>query len=76
MGGLFKTPKPPALPPTPVIPDEDDEAVRRAKRRSLAASRQRSGVASTIRPAAGGTLGARTILGGYGADRSDRLGAG
>ena len=69
MGGLFKTPKAPSPPPTTPIPDVDDEAVRRARRRSLAASRGRSGVTSTIRAEAGGTLGASdlgagTVLGG------------
>jgi len=69
MGGLFKTPKPPAAPEPAPIPDVDDEAVARARRRSLAASRNRSGVASTVRPAVGGALGqspagADTVLGG------------
>jgi|GEM_PF-3339606 len=69
MGGLFATPKAPAVPePTP-IPDQDDEAIRRARRRSLSAARNRSGVLSTIRPSAGGALGAAapggaTVLGG------------
>lgn len=67
MGGLFKPPKVPAPPPpveAPTAPDQDDEAIRRARRRSLAASQARSGVLSTIRPSAGGSLGARTVLGG------------
>ena len=64
MGGLFSTPKPPAVPEPAPIPDIDDVAVRRARRRSLAASRGRSGVRSTIRSSAGGTLGAGTVLGG------------
>lgn len=74
MGGLLKTPKPPAPVEPPVIPDRDGEAERRARRRSLAASRSRSGVLSTIRQKAGGTLGASTILGSFGAGGSnDRL---
>ena len=82
MGGLFKTPEPPAPPPTPVIPDVDDAAVKRAKRRSLAASRLRSGVASTVRAEAGGGLGgvglgAKTILGGaFGSYDGKTLGGG
>lgn len=69
MGGLFSPPKAPVPAPPPVIPDIDDEAVKRARRRSLAASRARSGVVSTVRRQAGGTLGsgnvgAGTVLGG------------
>lgn len=71
MGGLLKTPTPPkpAPPPeTPTAPDADDAAVRRAERRSRAATRARSGVLSTVRPSAGGSLGATpggdTVLGG------------
>lgn len=65
MGGLFSMPKPPAPPPPPEIPEStDDDAVRRAARRRRAASRTRSGVLSTIRPGAGGSLGQGTILGG------------
>lgn len=62
MGSLFKPPKPPAPPEPAVMPEPDSTAVDQAKRRSLAAARNRSGVASTIRPGAGGTLGASTVL--------------
>ena len=64
MSGLFSVPKPPAPVAPPPMPEPDDEAARLAKRRSLADSRRRSGVLSTIRPSAGGTLGARNLLGG------------
>ena len=71
MGGLLKMPKPPkpaAPPETPAAPEADDEMIQRARRRSLAAMRNRSGVLSTTRPGAGGTLGqspgADTVLGG------------
>ena len=77
MGGLLKTPKPPVPAAPPVIPDRDGEAERRARRRSLAASRGRSGVMSTIRQKAGGTLGASTLLGSFGSlggGSNDRLG--
>ena len=64
MSGLFSVPKPPAPEAPPPMPEPDDEAARLAKRRSLAESRQRSGVLSTIRPSGGGALGARSALGG------------
>lgn len=82
MGGLLKPPKPPAPPPPTPIPDVDDEAVKRARKRSLAASRLRSGVASTIRPEAGGSLGRsaagpRRVLGGaFDSFENDTLGGG
>ena len=53
MGGLFSSPKPSAPPPPPppepvTMPEADDEAVRKAKRRKLAEIQARSGRASTI----------------------------
>ena len=53
MGGLFSSPKPsapsPPPPPEPVtMPEADDEAVQKAKRRKLAEIQARSGRASTI----------------------------
>jgi len=55
-GGLFgdtipeilETPEIPQPPPEPVMPIPDDEAAKRAKRRSLALQRQRGGRQSTI----------------------------
>jgi hypothetical protein len=69
-GDLFKAPKQPAIPEPAEIPDVDDESVRRARRRSLAASQARSGTRSTIRTEAGGALGSSTILGGDTAGRT------
>lgn len=53
MGGLFSSPKPSAPPPPPppepvTMPEADDEAVQKAKRRKLAEIQARSGRASTI----------------------------
>lgn len=53
MGGLFSSPKPSAPPPPPppepvAMPEADDEAVQKAKRRKLAEIQARSGRASTI----------------------------
>lgn len=49
MGGLFSGPKTPAPPPpTPMMPTPDDDAVRAAKRKKLAADQSRQGRASTI----------------------------
>lgn len=71
MGGLLNPPKPPKVDPppeSPTAPDADDEVLRRAERRSRAQTRARSGVLSTVRPGAGGSLGAApgrdTVLGG------------
>ena len=64
MGGLFSVPKPPPVPEPAVMPDMDDEAIRASKRKAAAATRARSGVLSTTRSSAGGTLGAQTALGG------------
>lgn len=62
--GLFTKPDKPKAPPAPpepaVIPTEDSEAVKAAKRRQLTAAAARSGRQSTI-------------LSGVG-DTSDRLG--
>jgi len=45
MGGLFKTPKPPKVVP---MPDPDDQRIKNAYAKEIAAARQRSGRASTI----------------------------
>lgn len=49
----------PVVPAPTVMPEADDEAVRRARQRSIAAQRERSGRASTIfTDGQGETLGA------------------
>lgn len=63
MGGLKtlikgpKTPKAPPIPEPVEIPDPDDDSIRRASRRRAAMLSSASGVASTIRQSAGGSLG-------------------
>lgn len=57
---LFGSPKPPAaIPPIPepaLMPDPDDQAIKRNQRRKFAAARQRSGRLSTINTAPQGTV--------------------
>jgi hypothetical protein len=63
MGGIFKSPKIPAPPPTPVLPDLEGEDVKRAKKRKLEQMQKGSGRAATANTERG--------LGDYG-----RMGAG
>jgi len=48
MGGLFGSPKPKAIPEPTVMPLPDDEAVRKARLKSLREQQKRGGRASTI----------------------------
>jgi hypothetical protein len=58
MASLFHSPDVPQPPPQPVMPLPDDEAQRKAKRRSVALQRRRAGRESTILSALGNeTLG-------------------
>lgn len=54
MGSLFKTPKPAAPVAPAVMPTPDDEAVKRARKKSLAEQAARSGRQSTILDSYGG----------------------
>jgi len=65
MGGLFNTPKPPAPPPPVESPDPEDPSRRANQRRAAAMERRQSGVASTVRPEAGGSLGKSTVASTY-----------
>ena len=58
MTSLFSTPKaPPAIKPPAPIPQEDDQAIRDARRKQLRAQQARSGRQSTILSQEGSTLG-------------------
>ena len=48
MGGLFSKPKLPEIEDPVTIPDEDDEAIARARQREVTAQRARQGAQSTI----------------------------
>ena len=62
IGGHKKDEPMPSPAPSPVMPTTDDEAVRRARKRAIAAQLQRSGRSSTILSAAYDSSG--TTLGG------------
>lgn len=48
MGGLFKAPKAPVVPPPAPMPVPNDEAVVAAKKKTVSAARTRGGRQSTI----------------------------
>jgi|32_taG_2_1085360.scaffolds.fasta_scaffold70864_2 hypothetical protein len=48
LNDMFKSPKYPQLPPEKVMPKNDEEARKKARRRSIARQRARSGRASTM----------------------------
>ncbi len=56
--GAFEAPKPPSAPPPPVaMPMVDSEEVKRARKKSAATQKARSGRQSTILSDQSGTLG-------------------
>jgi hypothetical protein len=64
MGGLFKSPKPPAQEPPVRLPDENDPAIAEEARRKRLATANRQGRASTVLTEGSATGGySNTVLG-------------